>query len=80
MKRLAIVLCLGLAACGGQSPVLRVPVPIACVVRSQIPPETPPVGELPEDARQAADLLGATLRTVRNEAAELRALLSGCAR
>jgi hypothetical protein len=69
--------CLLLNACGQPEPI-RIPVP--CVEQEQIPPEVPPVGRLPDDARQAADILGVTVLGLRANERIMRGLLRGCSR
>lgn len=60
---------------GGDRPA---PIPVPCVTQDQIPAEIPPLGELPEDARQAADTLGALDLMLRANERIMRALLRGC--
>lgn len=80
MKRAIIIAAALLGGCAGrQEPqIVRVPVPVRCVQAADIPAPVPPLGTLPADARNAADLLAATLREVRNVERELRAMLIAC--
>lgn len=78
---LFVLAALLLAGCTHSGPrEVSVPVREACVDRQDVPPETPPAGTLPEDARQAADLLGAVVLTLRGEVRILRALIEPCTR
>ena len=78
MKRVALVGLILLGACTHMPREVRVPVAVPCVAAADIPPEVPPTGALPEDARTAADLLGAKVLELRGTDRELRALLRGC--
>lgn len=55
-----------------------VPVAVACVKKADIPAEPALIGPLMPDARQAADLLGATDLRVRGWGHQLQALLTAC--
>lgn len=79
------LICLALAPalmagmCGSREPpVVRVPVPVSCLDRAQFPAEVPPVGPLPRDARQASDILAATVIELRSNDRVWRALAIGC--
>lgn len=75
----AFLSLLALTACGNREPIrVNVPVPVACVRPSQVPPETSPLGPIPQSAVQAADLLAAKLLEVRGEARTLRSLITAC--
>lgn len=75
-----IVAAFALAGCSRERPVTQVPVPVPCVNQSDVPPETPPLGTIPNDARQAADALGAHALRLRGENRILRAILGACIR
>lgn len=77
-KTQAILPFLLLSACAGEPKIVRVPVSQPCVNAADIPPEVPPAGVLPEDARSAADVLGAVLSEMRRTDKLLRAILTGC--
>lgn len=74
-----VVACLALAGCGGRAglPTL-VPTPVPCIRAERVPPEVPPTGQLPSDARQAADTLGAKVLELRGTDRILRGLISAC--
>lgn len=72
------VACLALASCAGRGGPILVPTPIACLRAEQIPPEVAPTGQLPSDARQAADILGAKVLELRGTDRILRGLISAC--
>ncbi|MDB5540901.1 MAG: hypothetical protein JWQ89_2628 [Devosia sp.] len=83
MKALAIGLSVLATACS--TPAVRtitvekkVPVPVPCVAKADIPVEPGPVGILPPDARNAADVLAAKLNDVRGWGHKQAALLIGC--
>jgi len=68
-----------LSGCGKSVPmVVRIPVAVACVEPGDIPPPVPMVGPIPDDARAAADILGAKVLELRATDRSLRALLGGC--
>jgi len=82
----ALLLALLLGACGAPAPIVklqpvevRVPVPVACVDRKDIPVEPARVGALPDDARVAADLLGDKVLELRHAFRLAAGLLEGCA-
>ena len=76
---LAILATCLLCACGthGRVPV-RMPVPVACVAREDIPPEVGVAGTLPTDARAAADILAGKVLELRATDRILRLLVDGC--
>jgi hypothetical protein len=84
MKTLAILVMAGLllangGGCfGGGERVTLVPTPVPCIRAGQVPAETPPLGTIPNDARQAADAIAAKLLEVRGENRILRGLISAC--
>ena len=71
---------LGPSACARQPHEVRIPVAVPCVDARYIPPEVPPTGTPPEDARAPADVLAIKVLELRGTDRELRALLSGCTR
>ena len=74
-----VVACLALAGCGDRNrPVVEIPVPVRCIDPARVPPEVPPTGPLPSDARQAADTLGAKVLELRGTDRILRGLISAC--
>ena len=81
MRRPVFAALLLLAATGcahGPAPV-DLPVATPCIDRADVPPAVPPVGALPDDARQAADRLGAVVLLLRANERLLRALVAPCA-
>ena len=77
MRALLLAALLALPACTRER---LERIPLACVAANQIPPEVERLDRLPEDARQAADMLGLTVLALRENERILRALLSACAR
>ena len=76
-----IAVIFALVGCaGGDRPVATAPIRQACVDQADVPPEVPPIGELPTDARQAADALGAQVLRLRGNERILRAILGACIR
>lgn len=73
-----IVACFALAGCSGRGGPVLVPTPVQCLRPEQVPAETPPLGTVPNDARQAADAIAAKLLEVRGENRILRGLISAC--
>lgn len=85
MNKLLIVAALSpllmAGMCGSREPpAVEIPVRVPCVNGADMPPETPPAGELPSDARQASDLLGSVVLQLRGEVRTLRALIGPCVR
>lgn len=78
MKRLLFAPLILLAACGPKPPLeVRIPVPVRCVTPEQIP-GSPPSPTIPDDARQAADILAAHALVLRAIERTMRALLTAC--
>lgn len=82
---LALISMLAVQGCSHTEPGVEirevrvgVPVPVDCIEANQIPAPVPPVGELPGNAVQAADVLAATVLALRATDRELRALITGC--
>ena len=78
--RLILLAALLLAGCAGGPRVVLTPVRQPCIAASDVPAPTPPVGQLPDDARQALLLVAATLIAARGENAVLRSLIGPCTR
>ena len=79
MRRAAILLLLWtLAACQHRPGERPIPVASPCIRAADLPAPVPPAGRLPEDARQAADLLGALVLQLRANERLLRALIAAC--
>lgn len=55
-------------------------VPVACIDKVDLPKKPAPVGKLPGDARQAADILGAKLSEIYPVVDDLYALIGPCTR
>ena len=84
-KMVGVAGAITLAACSHTEPAVRVeiqrvevPVPIRCIDPQDVPAPVPPVGTLPSDARNAADILAAAVLQLRAADRELRALIQGC--
>lgn len=79
-RAVVVALTLGLTGCA-TTEVVRVPVPVACVERDDIPDEPAWISDsLPPDA-SAAEIVraaGADLMTAIQHAATLRALIGAC--
>jgi hypothetical protein len=73
-----IAFSLTAAACSHSPPERLVPVSQACIAAEDVPPAVPAAGRLPDDARQAADLLGAIVLQLRSNERVLRALIGPC--
>jgi hypothetical protein len=84
VKRILPLLALGLAGCKTVEPQVEirevpVPVPVACVDPSAIPPEPPTVSQrFNGDARHDLQILAPSAQALRRWGQELRALLEGC--
>ncbi len=57
---------------------VKVPTPVSCVHRADLPQEPPSIGIIPPDARQAADLLGSKVMELRGWGHKQAALLLAC--
>ena len=71
---------LALAACRQPPAELEIPVARPCIDSADVPAPVSPAGPLPDDARQAADLLGAVILQLRANERILRALIAPCTR
>jgi len=83
---LAVVSALCLAACAAkplphvQTQYVDRPVAVACIDKADLPAEPAPIGALPGDARQAADLLAAKVMDYKAGWREWLALAGPCTR
>lgn len=77
MKAITFPLLL-LAGCQHRPAEIQIPVAQPCIDAAEVPPKVPPAGPLPDDARQAADLLGAVILQLRANERVLRALVAPC--
>ena len=79
MRYAVIVLLLwALAACQHRPGERQIPVSSPCIRAADLPAPVRPAGRLPDDARQASDLLGALVLQLRANERLLRALIAGC--
>jgi len=79
VRRAAVVLLLcTLAACQHRPGTRTIPVASPCIRAADLPAPVPPAGRLPDDARQAADLLAALVLQLRANERLLRALIAAC--
>lgn len=78
MRRLYLLLLLGTGACAHRGPEPAMPIASPCISAGDVPAPVPPIGRLPDDARQAADLLAATVLALRGNERLLRALIGPC--
>jgi hypothetical protein len=82
----ALSIPLALAACAAKPlPHVQIqyvdrPVAVPCIDAKDVPRKPGPVGKLPGDARQAADILGAKLSEVNPVVDSLYALIGPCTR
>ena len=80
MRAWLLLLLLGVGACRHGPGAIEIPVALPCIEATRVPPPVPPAGDLPADARQAADLLGAVVLQLRANERLLRALIAPCTR
>ena len=79
MKRPETALCLlALAACQHRPSEREIAVAAPCIRAADLPAPVPAAGPLPDDARQASDLLGAVVLKLRANERILRALIAPC--
>ncbi|HET9427093.1 MAG TPA: hypothetical protein VFO69_01915 [Allosphingosinicella sp.] len=78
MRACFLALLLAVAGCRHGFGEVEIPVARPCIAAADVPPSVPPAGRLPDDARHAADLLGAVILQLRANERLLRALIAPC--